>query len=138
VRPRDSSPSMPDNSGLPPTCLECTLEMRQLGWAHLQGKEAPRTNSHESSYRQQVGTAKVVTDLPAFKGFGGATVVLFVLLFRAETCGMVQTGLPGNRYNHRQFRDGSYCCSAVQMLQDGLKGRCSTTELRPYGVNPSL
>jgi len=105
--------------------------MRQLGWARFAGKGSTTEEFPRIVLPAQVGTARIVTDLPAFKGFGGATVVLFVLLFRAETCGMVQIGLPGNRYNHRQFRDGSYCCSAVQMRQDGLKGRCSTTELRP-------
>src|SRR5580765_1005850 len=106
-------------------------------------KACPRTRD---SRAEQLGaprarhcwTDKIVPDLPALKGSGGAAVVLFALLFRAETCGMVQTGLPGNRYKHRRFRDGSHCCAAARMLQDGLKGRCSTTELRPYGVNFKL
>jgi hypothetical protein len=53
----------------------------------------------------------------------------------AEWC---RRDLPEIDINTGDFAMVRIVCAAARMLQDGLKGRCSTTELRPYGVNFKL
>ena len=72
-----------------------------------------------------VGTEKV----PSISGVGSGVGWLFYLVrvdaLRCAGC------VSGNPVNTGDFRCAAFSCSTVRNPQDGLKGRCSTTELRP-------